>query len=249
MMVLRALAILALVAGFAPAGAAAAPLENCVKGEAAYQAGDHALEIELYTRCIDHDRPRGATLAVAYNNRGVARHALGDPESAIADYDKALSLDPDYAVAYSNRGMAYLATGAVVRALQDYGTAIDLDPAYGPAYANRCWLFGFMGYGDQALADCEASLDLVPDDAATLDSRAFAYWILEDQERARRDLERARRLDPARPSWQERFDEFERTFSVGYPYSAASVQSADGHGKRLGQTRWHRTVVLPARSH
>ena len=48
-------------------------------------------------------------LAIAHNNRGVARLATGDPEGAIADYDRALSLDSAYAMAYANRGMAHLA--------------------------------------------------------------------------------------------------------------------------------------------
>lgn len=230
---MRALAVMVLASGLASSmawgSAEAAPLEHCVKAEEAYQAGNHELEIEYYTRCIDEDGPKGVKLAIALNNRGVARLVVGDSDSAIEDYDRALALDPNYAIAQTNRGMARLAKGAFVQALRDYDMAIELDPAYAPAYANRCWLFGFMGYGDTALADCDESLRLNPDDAATLDSRAFAFWLLEEQESARLDLELAHRLDPARPSWDDRFAEFEKRFSVGYPYSAASVQSADRH--------------------
>lgn len=225
---LPALAILAVASLVVPGGAWAGSLDNCVEAEAAYQAGEPGREIALYTHCLEDDGPSRAQRAIAFNNRGVAHLATGDPERAIEDFDRALTLDPDDAAAHSNRGMAHLAMGALPQALEDYDTAIGLDPAYGLAYANRCWLFGFMGYGEEALADCEASLRLVPDDPAVLDSRAFAYWILEDQESARRDLERARRLDPARLTWQARFVEFEKKYSVGYPYSAASVQSADG---------------------
>ena len=228
---MRAFAVMVLASGLASSmtwgSAEAAPLENCVKAEEAYQAGNHDLEIEYYTRCIDEDGPRGGQLAIAYNNRGVGHLAEGDPDRAIEDYDRALSHDPGYAMAHSNRGMAHLAKGAFVQALRDYGMAIELDPAYGPAYASRCWLFGFMGYGDPALADCDESLRLNPDDAAALDSRAFAYWLLEEQENARLDLELARQLDPTRPTWEGRFAEFEKKFSVGYPYSSASVQSAE----------------------
>jgi len=213
----------------AAAGADAAPLENCLKAEAAYQAGQHGLEIELYTRCIDEDGPRTEKLATAHNNRGVAHLATGDPQSAVEDYNRALALDPAYAMAYANRGMAYLARGDFVHSLRDYDKAIELDPTYAQAYANRCWLFGYMGFGETALADCEESLRLRPDHPATLDSRAFAYWILEDQVSARRDLEMARVLDPTHPTWDTRFAAFEQKFSVGYPYSAASIQSAASH--------------------
>ena len=219
--------VLALASGMAWGGAEAAPLEHCVKAEAAYQAGDHALEIEYYTRCIDDEGPASATRAIAHNNRGVAHLAAGDPDSAIADYEKALSLDSAYAMAYANRGMAQLAKGNFVQSLRDYDTALDFDPAYAPAYTNRCWLFGFMGYGEAALEDCDESLRLRPDDSFTLDARAFAFWLLEDQEKARQDLQLAQRLDPSRPIWYERFAEFERIYSVGYPYATAAVQSAD----------------------
>ena len=40
----------------------------------------------------------------AYNNRGVAKDALGRYESAIADYDEAIRLQPDFSKAYNNRG-------------------------------------------------------------------------------------------------------------------------------------------------
>jgi tetratricopeptide (TPR) repeat protein len=212
------------------AGAEAAALENCLEAEAAHQAGEPGREIALYTRCIDEDRPGDANLAIAHNNRGVARLAVGDATRAIEDYDRALSLDPAYAAAHANRGMAHLAQGAFARALRDYDRAIALDPAYAPAYAYRCWLFGFMGEGAAALADCETSLGLAPDDPGVLDSRAFAHWILEDRQSARRDLDRARRLDPARPAWQRRFVEFEKIYSVGYPTSAAAIRSA-GRGE------------------
>jgi tetratricopeptide (TPR) repeat protein len=113
---MRAVAVLSLVlalsSGMAWGGAEAAPLEHCVKAEAAYQAGDHTLEIEYYTRCIDDEGPASATRAIAHNNRGVAHLAAGDPDSAIADYEKALSLDSAYAMAYANRGMAQLAKGS-----------------------------------------------------------------------------------------------------------------------------------------
>jgi tetratricopeptide (TPR) repeat protein len=228
---MRALAAIVLASGLA-AGMAwgvaeAAPLEHCVKAEEAYQAGNHALEIEFYTRCIEDEGPRGIKLAIAQNNRGVAHLAVGDPDSAIEDYDRALALDPNYAIAHSNRGMAHLAKGAFVQALRDYDKATELYPAYAQAYANRCWLFGFMGYGETALADCDESLRLRPDHPATLDSRAFAYWILEDPVSARRNLEMARVLDPTRPNWDDRSAAFEKRFSIGHPYSAASLQSAD----------------------
>ncbi len=43
-------------------------------------------------------------------------------------------------------------------------------------------------------------------------SRARAYWLRGEQDKAREDLKRARHLDPSYPTWQERFREFEGMF-------------------------------------
>jgi tetratricopeptide (TPR) repeat protein len=63
-----------------------------------------------------------------------------------------------------------------------------------------------------ALRDCNESLRRKPDKPAILDSRALAYWLLDDQDSARQDLDRAHQIDPSFPSWQDRFHEFEGMF-------------------------------------
>ena len=45
--------------------------------------------------------------AVFYNNRGWAYRDQGELDKAIADFTKAIELDPTYAVAYNNRGFVY----------------------------------------------------------------------------------------------------------------------------------------------
>jgi tetratricopeptide (TPR) repeat protein len=205
----------------------AATLDHCIEAETAYQAGNHDLEIEHYTRCIDGSGLNTKTRAIAHNNRGVAHYAKGHRDKAIADYDMALSIDPDYAMAFANRGNAYLTGGNFDQAMRDFDTAIALDPEFGLAYSNRCWLFGLLGRAEEALAACDESLRLSPDNATALDDRAFAYWMLEDQVKVREDLELAHRLDPSYATWQERFREFEALFSIGYPDNEPSFQSAD----------------------
>ncbi len=47
-------------------------------------------------------------MCVALNHRGLARRALGRPAEALADYDRALALKPDFIEAMYNRGVALL---------------------------------------------------------------------------------------------------------------------------------------------
>ena len=47
-------------------------------------------------------------MAVLYNNRGVSKFKLEDYEGAIADYYKALEINPNFADAYYNRGVSKL---------------------------------------------------------------------------------------------------------------------------------------------
>jgi tetratricopeptide (TPR) repeat protein len=65
---------------------------------------------------------------------------------------------------------------------------------------------------EEALADCDEALKLLPNQPEILDSRALAYWLLDEHDKAQQDLVRAWRLDPSRRTWQERFREFEGMF-------------------------------------
>src|SRR5262245_33490551 len=47
------------------------------------------------------------TLAVAYHRRGIAYAAKRDFDRAIADYTKAIEIDPEHVGAYNDRGLAY----------------------------------------------------------------------------------------------------------------------------------------------
>ena len=58
-------------------------------------------------------------------------------EEALASYDKAIALKPDYAEAYNNRGNALMDLKRPEEALASYDKAIALKPDYAEAYNNR----------------------------------------------------------------------------------------------------------------
>ncbi len=75
--------------------------------------------------------------ADAYYNRGRSYYNKKDYDRAIAEYNQALRLDPNYVYAYNNRGLVYYNLKDYDRAIADYNQALKLDPHYTAAYNNR----------------------------------------------------------------------------------------------------------------
>ena len=59
------------------------------------------------TQSINSGKWKGRNQAINYLNRGWAYSGKGDYDRAIADYNQAMGLHPNYALAYNNRGLAY----------------------------------------------------------------------------------------------------------------------------------------------
>lgn len=57
--------------------------------------------------------------------RGLIYRQMGNPQPALADYDKALSLEPDNLQALTNRGNAYLDLRRFQEAIQDYEKVLE----------------------------------------------------------------------------------------------------------------------------
>ena len=68
---------------------------------------------------------------------GLRSDDLKRHDEALASYDKAIALKPDYAEAYNNRGNALSELKRHEEALASYDKAIALKPDYAEAYNNR----------------------------------------------------------------------------------------------------------------
>src|ERR1019366_198984 len=132
--------------------------EDCVK------ASDDT-RIAACTRVIDSGRWQGANLSWAYLNRGIAKKQKGELDGAIADYNRAIELDPRVVIGYNNRGTAKSAKGDLDGAIADYNRAIELDPRFVIGYLNRGNAKTQKGDLDWASADYSSALELDPRDA------------------------------------------------------------------------------------
>ena len=135
--------------------------------------------------------------AAAYTYRGLARSRGGDPTGAFADFDHAISLDPNHVPqAYLNRGNLKANKGDLAGASADYRQALKNQPDYGPAH-------GALGnlrqkQQDEAGAESEytTALKLNPKDGISAHNRALARLKLGRYPEALADANQAIALRP-----------------------------------------------------
>ncbi len=150
--------------------------------------------------------------AMAYCNRGNVKVRKKEYDEAIANYDKAVHLDPNLARAFLNRGVAKKSIGNFDSAAHDYDTAIamlekgDEKHILAMAYKNRGILDTKQGNFDKALAYYDKAITAYQDTkdknglAGAYDCRAFTRFCKRDYSGAISDCTEAIRLCPKRES-------------------------------------------------
>ena len=127
----------------------------------------HATDDQVIAGCsalIDSGYGDRIAQAIEHFNRGNAYENKQAYDLAIADYDQAIGLNPNYAYAFANRGIAYRRKQAFDRAIADYDQAIKLNPGYAMAFYNRALAYKAKQNYDRALADVEQFIRLDPSD-------------------------------------------------------------------------------------
>ena len=125
----------------------------------------------------------------AFFSLGTLLADIGKAENAIAAYDGAIRLKPDYAAAHCNRGSLYYALGNYTAALQDYDAAIRLKPERGEGYFNRAVTHFHLQHYTAAVRDYDAALARNSDDADAYLGRAHANFAMQRYEAALQDYE------------------------------------------------------------
>ncbi len=143
-------------------------------------------------------QPAPAHVAVdadpAYESYETAATGLSatDLDRAIADYTRAIRLQPDNALAYNNRANAFADRGEAESALADYNEAIRLEPGNATLYHNRGLLLAQMEQFDAAIEDQTQAIRLRPDYAAAYNDRGIAYRKKGEQAKAENDFRLAK---------------------------------------------------------
>ncbi|UZQ55134.1 tetratricopeptide repeat protein [Trichothermofontia sichuanensis B231] len=151
------------------------------------EASDEASDASLVEPPLDD---------VAYNNHGLVRYDQGDKQGAIADFSKAVELNPRNATAYCNRGIAHADLGDKRSALSDFDTALTIDPNLAIAYNHRGLVYSDLGDKRQAIADYSEAIRIQPDYTTAYFNRGAARSKIGDFQGAIADYSEAIRLKP-----------------------------------------------------
>jgi len=128
-------------------------------------------------------------------SRGNVLRKKHDYDQAMADYNKAIRLDPDNVNAYLGRCSVFVDKADYGGAIENCDQALKRQPNNANARNNRCWaraiLAGAQEQLKQALADCNEALRLRPNDPYAFDSRGFVYLKLGDFNKAIADYDQS----------------------------------------------------------
>jgi tetratricopeptide (TPR) repeat protein len=99
-------------------------------------------------------------LATAYAMRALGYSLKGLYDLAVPDYDRALSINPDFAVALNNRAWAYFKWGRAQMGITDVEKSLALAPGSPHTYDTRAHIRQTLGNPSGAMADYEMAMRL-----------------------------------------------------------------------------------------
>ena len=137
-------------------------LDDLDAGSIAFNERDYDKAISLFTKAIMSGELTREDLRFAYEGRGQAWAEKGDNDRAIADYTKAIVIDPKDAGAYYSRGNAWYNKSDYDKAIADYTKTIEINPKVVEVYILRGASWDAKGDYDKAIADFTKAIEINP---------------------------------------------------------------------------------------
>jgi tetratricopeptide (TPR) repeat protein len=139
--------------------------------------------------------------AEAYLVRGIAHVETDNPQTALADFKSALTLNPHLGniTLYNYRYRAFLGIGDFKSAADDLTKAIALEPKAGSRYKERGQVYQSMGNYRKAMLDFDRAIQLQSNSALNYQRRADCESCLKQYQAALRDYSQAIKLRPHEP--------------------------------------------------
>ena len=166
-------------------------------GIQAFAAGDYGETAVMLSKLIERKTLEERHRVIALRWRGDSYRHLRHDDKAIADYNQALNIDPEYAWAYAGRAETYRWLEQYEQATADFDKAIQLEPEFVWAIAHRGEMYRKIAENDLALADFNRAVELDPNLAWVIASRGELYRTMEQYTYALADLDHAIELNPS----------------------------------------------------
>ncbi len=128
--------------------------------------------------------------------QGNQKYMNGDFIGAIASYDQALEIKPDFHEAWYNRGIALRNLGRFEDAIASYDQALEIKPDFHEAWNNRGNALRNLGRFEDAIASYDQALEIKPDFHEAWNNRGIALANLGRFEDAIASYDQALEIKP-----------------------------------------------------
>ncbi len=130
----------------------------------------------------------------AYVGRGLVREMKGELPMAIADFGRAIELEPDNTEALRHRAWSWIHADEVDNAIEDCDRMLSIEEKDAEALSLRCYALGIKGELDEAMMSCDAAIEADPELASAYMRRGLIWAGKGDDLKAKMDYDEAVRL-------------------------------------------------------
>ncbi len=143
-----------------------------------------------------NDRNNPKSSATKFENLGNAYLQEGNLPLAVAEFQKAIELRPDYADLYNNLGFAFAHMNRFNDASVAYQKALKLNPKLWQAYDNIAAIYAAQKKYDNATSNLKKATLLAPDNNELIIHLGIVYLMSGDKKQAKEQFSKALLFDP-----------------------------------------------------
>ena len=134
--------------------------------------------------------------SLLFNIRGAGYAGLGQLDIAVQNYEKALSIKPDYAKAHYNLGSALQELGKLHDSVKSYENSIALEPENAQAHNNLAIVLRELDQLEEAEASCRKAIVLDPEYAEAHSCLSIILYANGDLNSALESIKKAYSINP-----------------------------------------------------
>lgn len=131
-----------------------------------------------------------------WSNKGLSLDYLGRSEEAIACFDRAVEIDPQYAGSWNNKGLTLVHLGRFDEAVKCCDKALETNPQFGEAWSNKGISLRRLGRFDGAIACFDRALEINPQHVEAWVCKGNSLHILGRFDEAIKCYNKALEIDP-----------------------------------------------------